>query len=1195
MLVTVAVVLGVLAFPGRAAAASTFQVNALADGVDTDVGDGSCETAVPGQCTLRAALQEANATATHDVIVVPAGSYVLTIPPSGDNGAGTGDLDVTAPVTLTGAGSATTTVSVAGPAPGSPPELRALDRLLELHPAARNATISGVTFSGGYDAVAGGAIANAATGVVRLVDVAVLDSFATDEGGGIHNIGSLVLDRVNIAGNETGGSGGGIFTSGGSVTIVGTATAPSVISSNTAGSGGGIYDGGELSPAGLPSRLDVRHTTIADNLALDTGGGVLVDQEARLIVADARFDSNGAEAAGGGLAVQQKASADLARVTFVANTSGGDGGGALSSTEGGFDGVDLDFTANRAGASLDPEPDGSGGGLFTDGGGAVDVSASSFVANAAASDGGGLYVDNFGSVEVTDVEMSDNAAGGVGGGIENSGNNVTFRRLDVFDNHAEESGGGIHSSGSGLLNVVDSEIHRNLAQTGGGMTNDADGGLVVRSTTIHENRASVGSAEESGLGGGIFVLGDAGISIENTTISGNQAQVRGGGLYSDSDAGLHVANATIVNNSAPLASGVGGEIGSPNFPVYPSTSVMFRNTIIAGNLLSPSCSFALGSEGGNIDSGTSCYFQGPGDRTNTTPEYDALGDNGGPTPTHALTETSIAVDSGVACLATDQRGVERPQNERCDSGAYEWEGPFAPEDTDLPDTFFDGGPVQDTEATALFYFHGTDATTPAGLLQFECRLLEFDPTEVPEIPDPTQPPDPELLFVPCPSPWQVPIVEEGDYRFEVRAIDRAGNPDPSPAVHEFTGGLDFTGPETFIDEMPPASGAGRSAVFTFSATDNVTPSAFLEFECRLDTTEPDAWLECTNPATFSDLTVGTHRFDVRAVDGNDNIGPTESWTWEVGIPADDCDAANVALTPVADTLVDEALPSTSFGAEPFALTVRSGQAEGDARTLVRFPITDDAPDCTLASATLRLYGDGDEGRTLEARPLAAGFSEATATWNLQPAAGAPDATALSGAGYRDWDVTARVASILHGSAPNFGWQISDAVRNDPEGAAQSFHSRETPQEPGLATRPRLVLRVEPSEGPPPPPPPAPDEPTEPPVSLVCGARVTESIRLANDLLGCLGEGLIIGAPNIVVDLDGHRITSGLVLDPGEEDGLIAGIRNAGYENVTIRDGSVEGFGYGVRLLGSTAYGVVHDMQLRGNVLAGVELFDADNG
>jgi hypothetical protein len=55
----------------------------------------------------------------------------------------------------------------------------------------------------------------------------------------------------------------------------------------------------------------------------------------------------------------------------------------------------------------------------------------------------------------------------------------------------------------------------------------------------------------------------------------------------------------------------------------------------------------------------------------------ALGDNGGPTPTHALLSGSPAIDTaaGGACPATDQRGVTRPQGPRCDVGAFEVQVP----------------------------------------------------------------------------------------------------------------------------------------------------------------------------------------------------------------------------------------------------------------------------------------------------------------------------------------------------------------------------------------------------------------------------------------------------------------------------------------------------------------------------------------
>jgi len=45
-----------------------FVVNATADSPDNNAGDGLCETAIPGECTLRAAIEEANATPGENTI-----------------------------------------------------------------------------------------------------------------------------------------------------------------------------------------------------------------------------------------------------------------------------------------------------------------------------------------------------------------------------------------------------------------------------------------------------------------------------------------------------------------------------------------------------------------------------------------------------------------------------------------------------------------------------------------------------------------------------------------------------------------------------------------------------------------------------------------------------------------------------------------------------------------------------------------------------------------------------------------------------------------------------------------------------------------------------------------------------------------------------------------------------------------------
>src|ERR1700682_1707889 len=86
------VALGSFAAQDVRAAGLTFTVNANTDAVDVNPGDGVCATAL-GKCTLRAAVQEANATLGADTIVLPAGTFKLTIV-GDDDTAAAGDLDI---------------------------------------------------------------------------------------------------------------------------------------------------------------------------------------------------------------------------------------------------------------------------------------------------------------------------------------------------------------------------------------------------------------------------------------------------------------------------------------------------------------------------------------------------------------------------------------------------------------------------------------------------------------------------------------------------------------------------------------------------------------------------------------------------------------------------------------------------------------------------------------------------------------------------------------------------------------------------------------------------------------------------------------------------------------------------------------------------------------------------------------------
>src|SRR5258708_3036222 len=114
------VMVGVLCLAGaQAAHAADFAVNSTADLPDAKPGDHLCITAA-ATCTLRAAVQEANADGGANTIFIPRGYYRLRIPPAieagaaGQDDAGAGDLDITAPLTIRGAGARQTIIDGGG-------------------------------------------------------------------------------------------------------------------------------------------------------------------------------------------------------------------------------------------------------------------------------------------------------------------------------------------------------------------------------------------------------------------------------------------------------------------------------------------------------------------------------------------------------------------------------------------------------------------------------------------------------------------------------------------------------------------------------------------------------------------------------------------------------------------------------------------------------------------------------------------------------------------------------------------------------------------------------------------------------------------------------------------------------------------------------------------------------------------------
>ncbi len=118
-------------------------------------------------------------------------------------------------------------------------------------------------------------------------------------------------------------------------------------------------------------------------------------------------------------------------------------------------------------------------------------------------------------------------------------------------------------------------------------------------------------------------------------------------------------------------------------------------------------------------------------------------------------------------------------------------------------------------------------------------------------------------FAVCTSPHTTPPLSDGAHSFEVRAIDAAGNVDPTPARRSFT--VDTAAPDTTITSQTSTKD-NKTTTFAFSSTE-----AGSSFQCRVDAA---AFASCTSPYTTSALPAGPHTFEVRSIDAAGNTDPT---------------------------------------------------------------------------------------------------------------------------------------------------------------------------------------------------------------------------------------------------------------------------------------------------------------------------------
>ena len=594
------------------------------DGVDSVAGDGVIGDGTTGSQTLRAAIQEANALAGSNIIDLAAGTYVLSIAGFDEDLSATGDLDIRDNLTIRGQGVGVTVIDAG-----------ALDRIFQVFSGVtlnlenltitngaltgsadgagiRNSgttTMSNVEVTGNVSEDSAGGINN--TGVMIIVDSTISNNSAGGSGGGIRNTGSLQISRSTLYGNTTERDGGALFNAGtGDVEI-----SNSTFSGNQADrSGGAIRNtailsavnntmtqndagtfGGAISNSGITTLqndlildntaasdadLQGNYSSLGGNLigvvgtATGLGGTDILGVVDPTVVLDSNLADNGGPTLThalllGSIAIDAGISTNIDALEQRGSQR------VLGSA------VDIgavEFGTFFVNSDLDTVDVNLGDGIAADADGNITLRAAIMEANALAGDslivldsgtyaltltGAGENNTFTGDLDVTDTSGTLTILGAGSGqtiidaaGLDDrvfdvlSGADLTLQGLTVTGGNAVgTSGGGIRNTGT--LSLVNSTVTGNTAElNGGGILN---GELGLQGTLNLSNSQISGNSAVDG--GGIYNNDQSQVTIVDSAVTGNTASGDGAGLYNDLQATIGIARSDISGNMATLDGG----------------------------------------------------------------------------------------------------------------------------------------------------------------------------------------------------------------------------------------------------------------------------------------------------------------------------------------------------------------------------------------------------------------------------------------------------------------------------------------------------------------------------------------------------------------------------------------------------------------------------------------------------------------
>jgi len=776
---------------------------------------------------LNSAITSANTTATPDTIELAPCTYTVTTPAVVSNGNNYAVPIVTQPLTINGNG-ATLERSSSAATP-----FRILGTVNTL--TVNDLTIKGGTLTANGQGGGGIVALLGATQTLTLnrdVITGNVTNGTSSSGGGVGQIGgNLVINNTKFTGNSSKLDGGAIFAQNAATTIVNSVFGDGTqAGANASGLGGALYTAG--------GTLDVTHSFFWGNIALAGGGTYTVS-------------TNGT----------------IRRSSYVLNLADNTGGAVV---QGGTMNFENDtFGLNTAGWFGISNPNNIGGIAVTGNGatpGVANVSSSTFADSGrttSTAPGASLVTITGGTINVTDTIVTDTNSSdptpptgtgnykqcdtSLGGTINNQGGNIQWPQNTC-----------------GFGTVADPQLKPIDAAT-------LTYGLEPTSPAIDLGGTTgpavdeLGNPRPSGEG---FDAGAVEAQIPQTTVDPVPSPTNSPVINAHSDIPGSTFECSVDGKPfEPCAAKIKLKVKARKH------NLQVRATDPAGNTDPTPASPCFTVEGGAPPPRpviTATIPSSPANNNSpkvkgTLPSGGTLSNvkiytNGNCSGTPAANRTPEKfTGSGIAISVPDNATTTFTATVRLNGATTPCSDPFTyVEDSTAPETTITSAPAPITDdPTPTFAFSSAEA-----LSSFECRVDA-------------------AAFSPCSGPGGQHTTEplmDGPHTFEVRATDRAGNLDASPAAATFTINTapadtdppdtdqpDTAAPETTITKGPAKKITKRKVTFTFASSE--APAAF---ECKLDKAE---FAACVSGLRIK-VKPGRHTFEVRAKDGAGNVDQT---------------------------------------------------------------------------------------------------------------------------------------------------------------------------------------------------------------------------------------------------------------------------------------------------------------------------------